>query len=161
MSRAVRLEEISGNAGDADVGTLDGILSAFYDVISGPAGQSRDWDRDRSLYVPGALFVPTGAKDAHPVIQVLDHEAYIERSGPIVSAGFFEREVHRSTRIFGNLAHVFSTYEARRTPDGPVEIRGVNSIELVYDGRRWWIVAALWDTERDGNPLPPEFLPAG
>jgi hypothetical protein len=57
------------------------------------------------------------------------------------------------------VAHVFSTYEARRTPQGPIIARGVNSIELFYDGKRWWIVAAIWDNERENSPIPPEFLP--
>jgi hypothetical protein len=145
-----------------DVSTLDGILHAFYDVISGPAGQPRDWDRDRSLYHPGAILVPTTtlAKDhSPPVAHVLDVEGYKKRSNDYLMEGFFEREIHRITRKFGNLAHVFSTYEARRTPDGPVFRRGVNSIELFFDGKRWWIIAAVWDSEREGNPIPPEFLP--
>ena len=161
MTKAIRLEQLNMQAREEDVATLDGIIKAFYDVISGPAGESRDWDRDRTLYVPGGLFVPTGRKDGVPSIQVLDHEAYIERSGPILSAGFFEQEINRVTRIYGNIAHVFSTYEARRTKNGPVMIRGVNSIQLVNDGRRWWIVSAAWDTEREDNPLPVEFLPEG
>ena len=161
MARSVRLEELNVPAREADVTTLDGILNAFYEIVSGPAGEPRDWDRDRTLYVPGGLFVPTGMKESRASVQVLDHEGYIERSGPVVSAGFFEQEVHRVTKIYGNIAHVFSTYEARRTKDGPVMIRGVNSIQLVNDGKRWWIVSSAWDTEREGNPLPQEFLPQG
>lgn len=161
MTRAVRLEQLNVPVREEDVATLDGIIKAFYEVVSGPAGEPRDWDRDRTLYVPGGLFVPTGVKDAKVSVQVLDHEAYIERSGPVVSGGFFEHEVNRVTKTYGNMAHVFSTYEARYTEHGPVAIRGVNSIQLVHDGRRWWIVSAAWDTEREGNPLPKEFLPRG
>jgi hypothetical protein len=145
-----------------DVGTLDGIIEAFYDVISGPAGQPRDWARDRTLYLPGAIFVPTGMREGEskPYFYVMDHQAFVDRvDAEMVREGFFEREIHRVTRKFGNIAHVFSTYEARRTPEGPVIARGVNSIELFHDGGRWWIAFAMWDEERPGNPIPKEFLP--
>jgi hypothetical protein len=159
MSGEVRLEQVSVSAREEDVSTLDGILSAFYDVISGPGGAPRDWHRDRTLYAPGALFVPSGMNDSNRFAVVMDHEAYIKRSDPVFAEGFYEREIHRVTHTFGNVTHVFSTYEARWTPDGPVIVRGVNSMELVYAGNRWWIIAALWDTERPDNPIPPELLP--
>jgi len=160
MSEPVQLELVSMPAREEDVATIDGILLAFYDVISGPAGQPRQWERDRTLYAPGALFVSTGVRpDSKTFATVMDHSAYMERSEPLLSGGFFEREIHRVTHRFGNVAHVFSTYEARKTPDGPVVTRGVNSIELVHDGKRWWIVASLWDTERKNNSIPAEFLP--
>ena len=72
--------------------------------------------------------------------------------------GFFEREIHRITRRFGNIAHVFSTYESRLTPDGPITDRGINSLQLFWDGTRWWIASATWDEERPDNPIPPEHL---
>ncbi len=160
MGEFVDLEHLKIPARSEDVSTLDGILNAFYDVISGPAGQPRDWERDRSLYAPGALFGPSGVNpDSGPYALVLDLKQYIQRAEPILASGFFEREIHRVTRSYGKVTHVFSTYEARSTPDGPIIARGVNSIELVFAGNRWWIVASLWDREREGNPIPAEFLP--
>jgi hypothetical protein len=76
-----------------------------------------------------------------------------------VRNGFFERELHRVTRRFGNVVHVFSTYEFRATEDGPVQGRCVNSIQLFWDGNRWWIANATWDSERPDNPIPPDLLP--
>jgi len=144
----------------ADVTTIDGMLHAFYDVISGPAGQPREWSRDRTLYIPGVKFVAMSVKDGVPVAQVMSHQQFVEDSDPwMVGQGFFEKEIHRVTRRFGNIAHVFSTYAFRRTADGPVLGRGVNSIELFWDGTRWWIAGATWDGERPDNPIPAEFLP--
>ncbi len=144
-----------------DVSSLDGIMDAFYDVISGPSGQKRDWARDRSLYIPGVKFVSMGVgKDGKPVPEVMSHEEYVKRSEPfLMKEGFFEKEVHRVTKRFGNIAHVFSTYEWRNTADGPVGGRGVNSIELFWDGTRWWIAGAIWDSERKDNPIPKDLLP--
>lgn len=146
----------------ADVSTLDGIINAYYEVVSGPAGQPREWARDRTLYLPGARFIPTGAReDGTPYALVLDHQGFVDLvDAEMVREGFFEHEIHRVTRTFGNVTHVFSTYESRRTPDGPLIGRGINSIELFHDGKRWWIAAAMWDNERPGNPIPEQFLPA-
>ena len=77
----------------------------------------------------------------------------------MVREGFDEREIHRVTERFGNIAHVFSTYETRRSAGGPLMGRGINSIELFWDGKRWWIASAIWDDERPGSPIPKEYLP--
>jgi hypothetical protein len=77
----------------------------------------------------------------------------------LVKKGFFEHEIHRKTERFGNIAHILSTYESRYTENGAVIARGINSIELFWDGHRWWIVTAIWDEERPDNPMPKELLP--
>ena len=79
----------------------------------------------------------------------------------MVKEGFYESEIHRVTQRFGNMAHVFSTYESRLKADGPVIARGINSVQLFYDGTRWWIASCVWDDERPDNPLTPEYLPSG
>ncbi len=145
-----------------DVATIDGMIKAFYEIVSGPPGQPRPWARDRTLYIPGVRFVSMSVRksDGKIVANVMDHQTFVEQSNPfMLRDGFYEREIHRVTRKFGNIAHVFSTYETRQKPDGPVVSRGVNSIELFHDGNRWWIAAAIWDGERADNPIPKEFLP--
>lgn len=145
-----------------DVATIDGIIHAFYDVISGPAGQPRQWRRDSTLYIPHVQFVAMEVREGRPIAAVMDHAAFVARTDRgFVERGFFEREIHRVTRRFGNIVHVFSTYEFRATRDGPVGGRGVNSIQLFWDGSRWWIANATWDDERPDNPIPAEFLPPG
>jgi hypothetical protein len=144
-----------------DVGSLDGIIKAFYDVISGPAGQPRQWSRDRSLYIPEVRFVSVNVgRDGKVRTSTMTHQQFVDGSnGAMVKQGFFETELHRVTRSFGNVTHVFSTYEMRQRADGPVIGRGVNSIQLFNDGSRWWIASVAWDDEREGNPIPREFLP--
>lgn len=145
-----------------DVGTLDGIMKAFYDVISGPVGQPRQWSRDRSLYIPNVRFVSLSKDSAGAIhADVVDHQTYVNRTNDyFVRQGFFEQEIHRAAHRFGNVVHVFSTYETRQRADGPVIGRGINSVELFWDGTRWWIAAAQWDDERADNPIPPEYLPS-
>lgn len=143
-----------------DVATLDGIVKAFYETITGPAGQPRQWGRDRNLYIPGIRFVSTDQRDGKPVVSVMDHQQYVDAvDAYFVREGFFEQEINRVVRTFGNITHVFSTYESRNKADGPVIERGINSIELFYDGTRWWIAAATWDNERPNNPIPKDLLP--
>lgn len=144
-----------------DVSTLDGIVSAYYDVISGPPGQPRQWSRDRTLYWPGLRFFSAGVKqDGTPNVHVLTHQEYVDASDAgFVKNGFDEHEIHRVTQRIGNIAHIMSTYETRRVPGGPLLARGVNSLDLYWDGKRWWITAASWDDERPGSPIPPELLP--
>lgn len=145
-----------------DVGSIDGMMRAFYEVISGPAGQPRQWSRDRSLYIADIRFVSMSEdKAGHPRANVVSHPQYVDESNPILlKEGFYESEIHRVTQRFGNIAHVFSTYESHLKAEGPVMARGINSIELFYDGKRWWIASALWDDERPDNPILPEYLPA-
>lgn len=142
-----------------DVRTIDGIMAAFYEIVSGPAGQPRDWSRDSTLYMPGVRFVAMHERDGRPVARVMDHEAFARSSDTtIVPGGFYEQEIGRVERRFGNIAHVFSSYHYRRTPDGPVLGRGVNSLQLYWDGDRWWIASAIWDDERPDNPIPGDLL---
>jgi hypothetical protein len=143
-----------------DVSTLDGVIKAFYEVVSGPVGEPRQWSRDRTLHIPGVRFVSMSVNaKGEPVAHVMDHQQFVDASDDYVtSKGFFEGEIHRETKRFGNIAHIFSTYESRITKDGPVIARGVNSIELFWDGKRWWIAGAIWDEERKGNPLPKDLL---
>ena len=149
-------------AAPADVASIDAILDALYAVISGPAGEARDWDRFRSLFAPGARLIPvrrTPAGGAQAV--VLSVEDYINRTGPFFEQnGFFERELARETEQFGNVAHAFSTYASfRAAADTMPFSRGINSIQLLRDGGRWWVVTIFWDAERPGLTIPPEYLP--
>lgn len=143
-----------------DVATLDGIIRAFYEVISGPAGTPRQWERDRTLYIPGVRFVAIEKEHGKATARVMDHEQYVRSADAgMVKGGFFEREIHREVRRYGDLAQVFSTYEWRQASGGPVRGRGINSIEAFFDGKRWWIASATWQDESPDNPLPKAYLP--
>jgi hypothetical protein len=143
----------------ADVATIDGMITAFYDVISGPAGQPRQWARDRTLYTPDVRFISMDVRDGKPHATIMSHQQFVDRYDQgLVTEGFYEEEIHRVTRQFGNTAHVFSTY-VMKDGQGRQLGRGVNSIQLFWDGDRWWISGAAWDEERPDNPIPPDLLP--
>ena len=154
-------------ANPTDVTSIDAIITAAYESISGPAGQKRDWNRVRSLFIPDARLIPTakhaGKHDVGLAPQVLNVESYIARVEPYFQAnGFFEKEIARRTEQFGRIAHVWSTYESRHNPDDPEPfMRGINSIQLFDDGSRWWIVTIYWQHESPEEPIPEKYLEAG
>jgi hypothetical protein len=154
----------------ADVDSVDHILGALYDVISGPAHQPRDWNRMRSLFVPDARLVPVTVVPGSPNLKTspatdvafLTIDDYIARASPHFEAdGFFEHGVHNEIAQFGNIVSIFSTYESRHSvQDATPFARGINSIQLLKDGGRYWIVEILWDSERPGFAIPAKYLPA-
>lgn len=144
-----------------DVESIDAIIAALYDVISGPAGQKRDWQRFHSLFIPGARLIPTGISQQGVVRhRVMTPEDYAATNGPILEErGFFEREIGRTTEQFGNIAHVFSAYDSKNTLQDPEPFaRGINSIQLLHDGTRWFVVSIFWDSEREANPIPARYI---
>ncbi|HEX5744802.1 MAG TPA: nuclear transport factor 2 family protein [Archangium sp.] len=144
-----------------DVATPESVVAALYDVISGPKGQARDWERFRSLFAPGARMIPAGKrKDGTFGYRLITPEEYITSSGKLlVEEGFREREIHRVQERFGALVHVFSTYEALRGEETKPFMRGINSIQLFNDGKRWWLLTVAWTAETPEQPLPAQYLP--
>ncbi len=146
-------------ADPADVGTIEGIVTAFYDVINGPAGAPRQWRRDSTLYMPQATLVSMGEKDGKPVAKVMTPEEFRRGvNAELVEKGFFETEIGHRMERFGNVAQVRSVYEMRRTANGPLLGRGVNYLLLYWDRSRWWITNAVWDDERPNSKLPQSWI---
>ncbi len=143
----------------ADVQSVDAIISALYGVISGGPGETRNWERFKFLFAPEARLIPTVKnQQGQPALRTLSPEQYVELFGSRVPTGFYERELHRVTEQFGTVTHLFSTYETRDTADGPVTNRGINSIQLFYDGSRYYIVTIFWCAESMGFILPEKYL---
>lgn len=145
-----------------DVHSIEAILAALYNSISGGKGQARDWDRMRSLFTPDAALIPTridASGNADTVVLSIDE--YIQRSGPTMAAnGFYERTIHNEAEQFGNIVHVWSTYESRHDPSEVQPFaRGINSIQLLKSGDRYYITDVFWDSERPDNPIPAKYLP--
>ena len=140
-----------------DVKSIAAILGAVYDVISGPEGQ-RDWNRFRSLCVPEARLTSTAKSAASTAPRPLTVDDYIQRAGKYFAThAFYESAIVNRVQRFGNIAQVFSSYESRNAPNEKPFVRGINSIQLFYDGSRWWVLSILWDEESLANPLPSEM----
>jgi hypothetical protein len=149
-------------AAKADVESLDAIVKALYDVISGSAGQERDWNRFHSLFMPKAQLIAAFPKrDGTTKPLVMTPEEYVQRAGPnLTKNGFFEREIARKTESWGAIAQVFSTYESRHAAaDEQPFARGINSIQLMKDKDRWYVVSVFWCEENETRPIPAEYLP--
>ncbi len=152
----------TGEADPADVASIDAIMKAVYDVISGAAGEKRDWNRFRTLFHKDARMIPSGKNAQTGVFgaRAYTPEEYISRSEPFFAKeGFYEREVARRTEIYGNIAHIFSTYQSfHALTDKKPFIRGINSFQLINDGKRWWIMTIFWQGETADNPIPKKYM---
>lgn len=142
----------------SDVDSVDHILAALYDVISGPAGP-RDWNRFRSLFIPTAHLTSTGkAPDGSIRVRPNSVDDYANGAGSyFLKNGFFESSIVNRIESYGQVTQVFSSYESRHNAGEAPFARGINSIQMLNDGKRWWIVSILWDSERPDNPLPRDF----
>ena len=149
-------------ANPADVVSIDSIMKAVYEVISGDAGQKRDWDRFRSLFHKDARMIPSGKNPTTGIVgaRALSPEDYVKRNEPFFEKeGFHEREIARRIDAYGNIAQVFSTYAAyKKADDKQPFLRGINSFQLLNDGKRWWVMTIYWQAETPENPLPKEYL---
>lgn len=150
------------DANPADVGSIDEIIKAVYDVISGDAGKTRDWDRFRTLFHKDARLIPSGKNQKTGTFgaTALTPEDYIKRVEPVFAKdGFFETEKASRKEIYGNIAHVFSTYESfRKSEEKKPFMRGINSFQLLNDGKRWWIMTIYWQAETPDHPIPKKYL---
>jgi len=143
-----------------NVSTLDGIIKAYYDVVTVKKGGKVLYERDSLIHWPNVYIGASGVnRQGKPTMQYVSLKQYHRLSDAgLERDGFDEREISRKVEKFGNIYHVWSTYESRNTTDGPVIDRGINSIELFNDGIRFWIMGWIYDGERKTNPIPTEYL---
>ena len=144
-----------------ELAVLDLFMAGLYNSISGLAGE-RDWERFRLLFFPGARLLRTIVSPEGEVsLSAMDVEGFINFAAPFLREhDFEERELARREDQFGQIAQVFSTYVSTTSSEGEKTTKhGINSVQLWFDGRRWWVLNMVWDDERPGNPIPPEYLP--
>jgi hypothetical protein len=146
----------------AKVSTLDKTIKTLYEVISGDAGVKRDWNLFKYLFTENAHLIPTRmSEDGKPILTFLTPADYVDRAGKwLEENGFFEVELSRETDTYGSMTQIYSSYASYRTSkDQEPFARGINSIQLMNDGKRWWIVNIYWVSESDDNPIPKKYLP--
>jgi len=136
--------------------SIDSLIASVYSVISGPAGE-RDWGLFQSLFHKDATM---GAVVSHPgkpsVFKKFTPADYIRMNAPFFSkSAFYEKELGRKQEVFGNIAHVFSSYEC--IPGDGEKERGVNSIQLIREGGRWYVFSLIWQEETKEFSLEPHL----
>lgn len=141
-----------------DVSTIAGLMKASYEVVSGEAGEIRQWQRDLSLHSPNAVYSFQEVVDGLPKQVSMSLSDFHSLTDTMVArTAFYESEISREVRVFGNIAHVWSTYETRLVKNGPVARRGINSVQLYFDSERWWIISWIFDKERPDQKIPRSF----
>ena len=144
------------------VSTIDKTIKTLYQVISGEKGEERNWGQFKFLFYKNAKLIPSGkSNEGNYMVRHMSPEDYIKGSGKwLVENGFYEKEIHRTVNTFGNMAHVFSTYESFHSKEDKMPfMRGINSIQLFHDGKRWWIINVFWKQESNDQPIPKKYLP--
>jgi len=144
------------NKFENDVKTIDSLIKASYEVVSGEKGAKRQWERDNYIHHPKAVYSYFSRQKGKQVILTLQ-EFHKETDEMVFDTDFYENEVNREVRIFGNIAHVWSTYETRLEKDGKVERRGINSFQLIYENNRWHIISLIFCGENENNIIPKAF----
>jgi hypothetical protein len=149
----------------ADVESPEGIVLAAYASIAREPGQPFDWDRFRSLFLPEARLIPN-TEQRQGSFDVLTTEGFIEwiqaftpPPGSANDQGFQEEQVSADVVRYGDVAHVFSTYQKHFWGSDQILGRGINSFQLVHNDGRWWIAGIAWDEENGAGPIPAEYLP--
>jgi len=154
--------QVNENSYLEKVQTLDSTIETLYAVISGEKGEARNWELMRFLFHPDAKLIPTGKnKEGLYNARFMTSDDYIENNGNwLIENGFFEKEIHRTVNTFGSITQVFSTYESFHSEsDSNPFMRGINSIQLLNDGSRWWIINIYWQQETEDNTIPDLYLP--
>lgn len=143
-----------------NVQTLNGIIKAYYDVVDVKKGGTVSYERDSLLHWPGVKVGAVGViKNGKRSLEFYNLKTYHGLVDQLLEKdGFYEIEISRKVEYFGGIYHVWSTYESRNTPGGKVIERGINSIELFFDGSRFWILGWFFDAERKGNLIPAKYL---
>ncbi|HEX3529481.1 MAG TPA: hypothetical protein VH988_20675 [Thermoanaerobaculia bacterium] len=148
-------------AAPADVASPDAVVTAYYESLAGPAGKKRDWNRFLSLFYHGARLLPAEGK-GHSGTMPMDFTPYrylFDTEPTMLESGYIPKEVARRSETFGKILQAFSTYEVRHTADDPKPfVRGVNSFQLFFDGKRWWIYSVIWQPETPNLALPDALL---
>ncbi|GAB1856001.1 hypothetical protein MHTCC0001_08360 [Flavobacteriaceae bacterium MHTCC 0001] len=142
--------------------TLHKTIKTLYDVISAEKGEERNWKQFKHLFYPNAKLIPSGMnEDGVYKAKYLTPDEYIKNSQKWLKMnGFIEKEIHRRVNSFDNIAHVFSTYECYHSKDEKTPfMRGINSIQLINDENRWWILNIYWSQETNNHPIPKKYLP--
>ncbi|MHC6200819.1 hypothetical protein [Elizabethkingia miricola] len=139
-----------------DTKTIDALMRASYEVVSGEKGAKRQWERDNYLHHPKAVYSYFDKKKQEQVVMTLQ-EFHKETDDMVFNTAFYENEINREVRIFGNIAHVWSTYETRLVKGGKVERRGINSIQLIFEHNRWYIISWTFSAETNNNLIPKTF----
>jgi hypothetical protein len=143
----------------------DSLIDQMYEVLSGPPGD-HDWELFRSLFHEKSIMGAAATEaQGHQTYRSSTPEEYIERNDAFFrKRGFYVEETHRITEQFGDVMHLFSTYQYRLDADGleqPQGLgqsgRGINSIQLIHDANRWWIISIQYTNERPDLPIPEPY----
>lgn len=140
------------------VKSIDGIVKEVLRLVSGEKGKTRNWEALRNLFLPTATFTVLNNSDSipQPVETVslddfikLMHDEYYEQ-------GYLEYEIGKTIDEYNGIANVFQSFYGKDSENR--EERGINSYQLVYFKKRWWVANLLWTGDTNGVKIPDKYL---
>ena len=138
-----------------DVQSIDAIINAYYDVVSGSSSDPWEFERDKFIHSENAVITrldENGKAESHTL------EAEYIPIGLSPKEDFYEKELKRTVSKYGNIAQVWSAFEIRTDPNSESNIRGLNSIQLHYENGRWWIDSWTCEMESEKSSVVTEFM---
>lgn len=147
--------------GDDDTSSVQNILDAYYDCISGPIGEVRDFDRLKNLFHPEARLTYSywNQEKTEASLMIFDNmDEYIEKLDYLDKKGFYEYEISNKIHTIGSVTQVFSTYEFRVEDNSITPQKGITSYDIFYDGSRYWIMSMFWTMENEKYPISKKYL---
>ncbi|WP_353779671.1 hypothetical protein [Winogradskyella sp. 3972H.M.0a.05] len=144
-----------------DVESIQSIMDSYYDCISGPIGQKRDFDRLKNLFHPEARLIYSYWNESSTVSEVMVFntiEEFISKLDYLDKKGFYEYEIQNSIEQFSSISHVFSTYTYRVEDNSIPQNKGITSYQLLFDGDRYWIISMFWAAENKKYKIPKKYL---
>jgi len=138
--------------------TLDQLITAIDAAVTGPANKDRTCFRD--LFLPDARLIPIRiAADGKATPVILNVDGWINAVAKRGDTVLTEHQLKIKTETWAHIAHLWSTYEIRETPDGKATVTGINSVQAVNDGTRWRVLSVLWEPDTTAGPVPKQYLP--
>jgi hypothetical protein len=145
----------------ADVRTVNSVVLATYDSISGTKSHGPDLRRFESLFTPEARLIDVSYRNGKPAMVVRTIQEFVEAVSKLPANGprRYEWEIARRTETYGNLVQVWSTNKYGKVGEPKPAGYGINSITLAWDGTRWWIIAVTWKNQTPGQLVPAKYMP--
>ena len=139
--------------------SIETIIPALYRTVSGDAGSIKDWALLKKLHAPNGIITPLFHKDGKPIANISSVDEFIALNKKIFKdINFYETEVASKIFTYGHMATILSHYESRDNRNSKPYSQGINSFQLVNDGRRWCVISVTWDSDKGGHPVSSEML---
>ena len=144
--------------GDQPEEPVRAAMGRYYELFCFKGGATPDPEELRDLFMPEGKVI-----NSNPDLpRALNVEQFIDlqqaQATHRAATGFYEREQFQKIDLFGNVAHVLSTYaKLDRSHTEPFAL-GVGSVQLIKVQERWLISVVAWYDQTAEVQVPERYL---